>query len=229
MKDEFISMKRTARLAGLLYLVLALAGAYGIMYVSTQLFVKDDALATANNIRAHEFLLRTGIVSHLLSATVFLFMVLTLYRLLKSVNEHRARVMVALVVVQVPIIFIIEALRFTALRILTNDSSAPVVLPAPDTAMLLLKIHRYGIEIVEIFWGLWLIPFGQLVYRSVFIPRLLGILLVIAGFGYVVDSCASLLLPSHRVFTRLPAFAFSAIGEISAILWLLIKGVKEDR
>ncbi len=91
------------------------------MYVSSQTVVRVDAVATANNILANEFLFRTGIVIHLISVTLFLFLVLVLCRLLKQVNEHQAKLMVALVIVQIPIVFIIETCRITALMILKGE------------------------------------------------------------------------------------------------------------
>ena len=230
MKQTVDSLKKTARLTGLLYLFLAITGAYSIMYVPSQTIVRGDAVATANNILANEFLFRTGIVIHLISVTLFLFLVLVLYRLLKQVNEHQAKLMVALVIVQVPIVFLIETCRITSLLILKGE-----VLKALDTeqlqdlAFLFLKVHGYGISTVEIFWGLWLIPLGQLVYKSGFIPRVFGVLLIIAGIGYIIDSFTFMLFPGIRVFTRQPAFIFSAIGEVSMILWLLIKGTKAQK
>lgn len=137
--------------------------------------------------------------------------------------------MVALVVVQVPLVFLIEICRFTSLMILKGEAFKTL---APgevqDFAMLFLKVHGYGIQIVEIFWGLWLIPFGQLVYKSSFIPRILGILLILAGVGYTLDSFTFMLFPKYREFTQIIAFTFSGIGELSIILWLLIKGVKKN-
>ena len=230
MEGNNTSRKNTARLAGLLYLILAIAGFYGLMYVSRQIIVRGEAVATANNILANEFLFRTGIVIHLISATTFLFMGFVLYKLLKQVNEHEAKLMVALVVVQIPIVFILETCKITSLMILKGEvlkSLEPEQLQ--NLAFLFLKIHGYGIMTLEIFFGLWLFPFALLVYKSGFIPQILGVLLFIAGIGYTIDSLTSMLFPDYRTFTRIPAFTFSALGEISTILWLLIKGVKVQK
>jgi hypothetical protein len=229
MGEKVTSPKHSARLAGLLYLILGITGGYGIMYVPSQIIVRGNAAATTNNILANEFLFRTGIVSLLISSIIFVFLVLVLYRLLKQVNEHQAKLMVALVLVQVPIGFMIETFNITSLMIIKGEIMKAL---EPDErqnlAMLFLNIHRYAMITLEVFWGLWLIPFGQLVYKSGFIPRILGILLIIAGIGYTIDSLTFILFPNYRNLTSLPASIFSAIGEISTILWLLIKGVISD-
>jgi len=227
MEENITLVKKTARLAGLLYFILAITGFYAIMYVPKQIMVKGDAAATAHNILANEFLFRTGIVSNLVSVTTFLFLAFVLYRLFKQVSERQAKALVALVIVQVPIVFVIETCKITSLMILKGEALktfAPEQLQ--DLSMLFLKIHTYGIQTVEIFWGLWLIPFGQLVYKSGFIPRVLGILLIVAGIGYTIDSLTFVLFPNYRQFTQPIALTFSGLGELSIILWLLIKGIK---
>ena len=227
MEEKNISLKKTARLAGLLYFILAITGFYGLMYVSLKTIVKGNAVATANKIISNEFLFRTGIVAQLISVTTFLFLALVLYRLFKQVDAHKARLLVALVAVQVPIVYILETCRFTSLMILKGEILKTIAPEqSPDFAMLLLKIYGYGIMTLEMFFGLWLIPFGQLVYKSKFIPRLFGILLLIAGAGYLIDSLTSMLFPGYRSYTMPVAFTFSGIGELSMILWLLIKGIK---
>lgn len=230
MEQTIDSLKKTARLAGFLYLIMGLTAFYGIMYVPKQIIVQGDAAATANNILANELLFRTGIAGHLISVTLFLCLAFVLYRLFKQVNEHLAKLMIALVIVQVPIVFIIETFRITSLLILKGEVLKvlePVHLQ--NLAFLFLKVHGYGIMTLEIFMGLWLLPFGQLVYKSGFIPRILGVLLIIAGISYTIDSFTFILFPNYRVFTQLPALTFSGIGEISILLWLLIKGVKVQK
>ena len=228
MGENVTSLKRLARLAGLLYLILGVSAAYGIMYVSSQILIPEDSAATINNIRSKETLFRTGIVSHLISTITLLFLALVLYRILKAVDTNKAKLMVALVVVQVPVVFVIEILRISALMISKGETLKPLGSEQLHNLSIgFIKTHSYGIMILEIFWGLWLIPFGQLIQKSSIIPRLLGTLLIIAGLGYIIDSLTFILFPSFRVVTKFPALAFSAIGEVTTILWLLIKGVKE--
>ena len=230
MEEKIPSLKKTARLAGLLYFILAITGFYGIMYVPSKTIVKGDAVATANNILSNEFLFRTSIVTQLISVTTFLFLAMVLYRLFKQVDAHKAKLLVALVAVQVPIVYILETCRYTSLMILKGEVFKTMAAEQlPDFAMLLLKIHGYGIMTLEIFFGLWLIPFGQLVYKSNFIPRLFGVLLLIAGVGYMIDSLTFMLYPGYRSYTMPVAFTFSGIGELSIMLWLLIKGVRNKK
>jgi hypothetical protein len=130
--------------------------------------------------------------------------------------------------VQVPIIFLLETFDISSLMMLKGEAFKTATLPhLQEISQLFLKIRGYGLMIVEIFWGLWLIPFGLLVYKSVFIPRVLGVLLILAGIGYTVDSLTFILFPIFRVFTQPAAFLFSGLGEGSTILWLLIMGAKD--
>ena len=223
------SLKNTARLAGLLYLLLIITGAYCVMYVPSQITGRGDAVTTAKNILSNEFLFRTGIISDLISNTIWVFLVMVLYRLFKQVNERQAKLLVALVIVQIPAVFIMEAFNITSLMIFKGEILKTFELSQRlDLAMSFLKINDYGTLTLEMFWGLWLIPFGLLVYKSGFIPRILGILLFIAGIAYMIDSFISLLFPVYHTSVNQPILLFVGIGEISIMLWLLIKGVKNN-
>ncbi len=216
-------IKRTARLAGSLYLAGTPFSIFGIMYVPSVLVVPGDAGATARNIMASEWLLRSGTVSHLVAELILLFLVLTLYQLLKPVNKSQAALMVALVLVSVPIGFGSEINRLAALRLL---SGAAYLEPLGSVqihaqAMLALDIWGTGILLTRAFWGLWLFPLGYLIIRSRFLPRLLGILVIIAGGGHVFDVVLAILLPS----VELTISQFTFVGEVALLLWLLIKGV----
>ena len=227
MENKVNSLRKTAKIAGLLYLILVITGVYSIMYVSSQIIVQGDVITTAKNILAKEFLFRTGIINDLISNTIFVLLVLVLYRMFKQVNEHQAKLMVAFVIVQVPAVFIMEALNITSLMIFKGEILQTFELnQKQDLAMLFLKINDNGTLTMEMFWGLWLLPFGLLVYKSRFIPRIFGILLVIAGISYIVDSFVSLLFPTYSTFVNQPTLLLVAIGEISITLWFLIKGVK---
>ncbi len=223
------SLKKTARLAGLLYLLLIITGVYSIMYVSSQIIAQGDAVTTAKNILAKEFLFRTGLINDFISNTIFVLLVLVLYRLFKQVNENQAKLMVALVVVQIPAVFIMGALNITSLMIFKGEILQTFALnQRQDLAMLFLKINDYGMVALEVFWGLWLIPFGKLVYKSGFIPRIFGILLIIAGIAYVIDSFTFFLFPSYREYLNQPTLLIVVIGEISITIWFLIKGVNNN-
>ena len=221
------SLKNTARIAGLLYLLLVISGVFGIMYIPSQIIVPGDSVTTANNIISNELLFRTGVLNDIISNTIFLFLVLVLYRLFKQVNENQAKLMFALVIVQIPFVFFMEAFNVASLMILKGEILKTFELSQrQDFAMLFLKINDYGTLPLEMFWGLWLLPFGLLVYKSDFIPRIFGILLFIAGIAYMIDSTIGILLPNYSSFVKYPTILLAAVGEISITLWLLIKGVK---
>ena len=228
MEQTITSLKKTARLAGFLYLIMGLTGFYTLMYVPSQITVKGDTTATIHNILSHEFLFRTAIASTLISGVLSIYMAMVLYKLFKQVNALQARLLVAFVIAPVPISFAIETFRIAALMIFKGELLKTLEpAQAQDVAMLFLKMYSYGTVVWEIFMGFWLIPFGILVYRSKFILRIIGVLLFIAGIGYTVDSLTFILFPEYLKFTKLTAYTLSGIGEVSIMLWLLIIGVKD--
>lgn len=223
------STKKTARVAGILYLFQVLTAAFSLTYVPSKLIVRGNATATADNILASPLLYRTGIVSNLISSTIFIFLALTLYRLLKGVNQRHAALMVILVLVQVPITFLNVLNEMAALTLLRGADFLSVLDESQRNglAMLFLHLHEQGIIAAQIFWGLWLFPFGLLVYRSEFLPRILGAWLIINGVAYLALSFTGLLLPQFytAVFnSALPA----ALGQMVMMLWLLIVGAKDQ-
>lgn len=229
MDNRMFTLKKTARFAGLMYLIVIITGVYIIMYLPSIISITGDAATVANNILSHEFLFRTGIIGDFISNTFFILLVLALYRLLEQINRHWAKLMVTLVVVQIPTVFFIEAFNITSLMIFKGELLKSLELgERHDIAMLFLNIGNYCALSLEIFWGLWLLPFGMLVFKSQFIPRIFGILLIIAGMAYIIDSVVAMLFPSFSSFLNIPTLFLVAVGEISITLWLLIKGVKNN-
>jgi len=221
------AIKKQARVAGLLYLLTCLPAPFGLIYVPGALIVPGDATATANHVRASETLLRLGIASELISAAGFIFVVFALYRLFKDVDKQLALLMVTLFVVSVPISFL-NVLNDIAALILAGGAdflSAFGKGQLDALVLLFLRLHNQGLIVAQIFWGLWLFPFGILVMRSGFIPRLLGVLVMIAGCAYPLSSFTSILLPqyAHLVSQYSTILEF---GELPIILWLLIWGAK---
>ena len=219
--------KETARIAGLLYLFLALTGVFSLIYVPSALFVFGDATATADNITSSDLLFRTGILSGLISNVIFVFLVLALYRLLKDINHQQAVLMVTLVVISVATSFANTFSQIAALIVLSDaDFLSGFEKPQLDAAAyVFLRLHSQGLQIIQVFWGLWLFPFGLLVYKSRFIPKILGVLLVIAGFGYLLSSFTFLILPQYNAAIS-PLFTVLEVGELPIIFWLLIVGAK---
>jgi len=223
------STKKTARIAGMLYLVNAVTGFFGIIYVPGRLIVSGNATATANNILASERLFRLGIASELICAVEFVFLFWILYRLLGGVNKTHASLMVILGLVFVPIMVVNTLTEVGALMLLHSADFLSVFdkRQLNALAMLFLDLHRYGYVVGWIF-GLFHFHFGVLVFRSGFLPRILGVLLIAACFGYLADSLTPLLLPAYANLVSRFASIPLTLGEPTIILWLLIMGAKDQ-
>jgi hypothetical protein len=231
MEEQRDSIKKTARLSGILYLLMGITSAFGLLYVPSKIIIAGNAAATAKNIIASESLFRIGIASTLIGQVIFIFLVLALYHLFKSVNKTHARLMVILVAVAVPTAFLNTLNQIGALIVLGGADYLKVFeqYRLNALAMIFLDLYNQGIVIVGIFWGLWLFPFGVLVFKSGFLPRILGILLIINCFSYLVDSFTFLLIPGcHDIVSKF-TMAPNCIGEFSIILWFLIMGAKEPK
>jgi hypothetical protein len=207
---------------------MALIGSIGIMLVPAQIIVSGDATATAANIVAHELLLRVGIVSSLICQVCFVWLVLALNRLFEGVHDTYAKLMVSLVIAAAPIAIVNELFNVAALEFGTGAAYASAIPEDQRNALALafLNVHQHGIAIAGIFWGLWLFPFGVLVIRSGFIPKVLGVLLIAGCFSYLIDSTIALMAPQHRSAVSGILMLPLALGEFATILWLLIKGVR---
>jgi hypothetical protein len=200
-------------------------GFFSFVYVPSALVVRGDAAATSRNIVTSEWLFRAGTVSHLISQIIVVFLVLALYRLLKPVNRDRAVVMIVLALLCVPISFLTEVNNLAALRLLSGaEDGAFTSIQLHAQAMLFLDMHRTGVLVAQVFWGLWMLPLSSLVFRSGFLPSWLGIPVLIAAAGYLVDSGTQLLFPGRATISQ-----FTAFGELLLPLWLLIKGVNVER
>jgi hypothetical protein len=228
-REDMNSTKKTARIAGLLYLVNGITGFFGIVYVPSRLIVSGNAAATANNILSSERLLRLGIVSELICAAEYVFLLWVLYRLLSGVNQTHATLMVILGLAFIPIMCVNVVNEIAALTLVRGADLLPVFdqRQREAMAMLFLDLHRYGYIVGWIF-GLWCFPFGLLVYKSGFLPRILGVLLIAAGVGYLADSLTPLLLPDYaNIVGRLMSIPLT-LGEPATTLWLLIRGAKDQ-
>lgn len=221
------STRKTARIAGFLYLLLALTGAFSILYVPSALVVFGDAAATAENIASSQLLFRAGILSGIVSHVVFVLLVLVLYHLLREISRKQAMLMVALVVISVATGFVNTINQLGALIALSGAEFLSVFEePELDAlAYLFIRLHSHGIQIIQIFWGLWLFPFGLLVYQSRFIPKILGVLVIVAGVGYLLGTITFLILPQYQS-TLSMLITLLEMGELPIILWLLIVGAK---
>ncbi len=224
--------KKIARIAGSLYLFLVVTGIFNLKYVPEKINVAGNAAATVHNIIAHESLYRWGIAVGLISYIGFLLLPLVLYQLFKGVNEIHAKLMVTFAVVSVPMSFINLANKFAILSLVSGTNYLKVFSNEELQAQVMSynSLYNHGNLIAMIFWGLWLFPFGYLVFKSGFLPKILGVFLMIGCFGYLITVFGNTLFPNYYDFgissyVLLPG----SIGELGTCLWLLIMGAKEPK
>jgi hypothetical protein len=224
------STSKNARIAGFLYLLIVIVAPLRLMYIPKTLFVHGNATATADNIAAHETLFRLGIAGDLFCGTILIFLVLALYRLFRGLDQNLAVLVVILGGVLPAAINFFTVLNDAAALILVRGADFLSVFDKPQRdalAMLFLRMHAQEMLAAELLWGLWLIPLGILVYRSRFLPRFLGVWLIVNGFGYLANSFTGLLLQNYQ--NAVGDFTFPALtGEVAFMLWLLLKGAKEQ-
>ncbi|SRX76014.1 DUF4386 domain-containing protein [Aequorivita antarctica] len=226
-----ISNKKTARIAGLLYLGVVLSGIFSLMYVPSQIIDYNSPLQTYLNLFSFELLYRLGIISGLLCYTFFLFLPLVLYKLFKPVDENYAKSMVILAIISVPMYFLNVQNEFTVLSLLDVSTNTYGFSSAQIQSQVMLYLDQYdnGMRMIHIFSGLWLFPFGYLVFKSGFLPKILGVLLMLGCFGYLINFIGHTISPQYAnmgisSYISLPA----SIGEIGICLWLLIMGAKNS-
>lgn len=221
------SRNKTARLAGILYLILVISGIITLVYIPSKLVVWDNASKTIENITNSELLFRFGIVSGIITFLAFLILPLALYKLLHPVNKVYAQLMVLFALVSIPISFVNILNKFSVLTLINKAEYLQRMgdIALQNSVMLHLDKYNDGVEISQVFWGLWLFPFGYLVYRSGFLPKLLGVLLMTGCFGYLITFFAGFLYSDFYKTNLSDIVGIPAsVGEIGICLWLLIMG-----
>ncbi|MGO8969033.1 MAG: DUF4386 domain-containing protein [Myxococcaceae bacterium] len=220
--------RNPGRVAGLWYLLLIVIGPLRLIYIPSKLFVSGNASATANNIAAHEWLFRFGIVGDLMGAVILIFLVLAFYRLFKGVDQNLAVMVVIFGGVMPATINIVNTVSDAGALMVIRGGEFLSAFDQPQRdalAMLFLRLHGHQNTAAEMLWGVWLFPLGVLVYRSRFLPRFLGVWLIVGGLAYVVLSLTGELMPQYQE----KVFAYSqpaSLGELAVMLWLVIKGAK---
>lgn len=223
------SPKRLARTAGLFYLLVAILGGWAHGYVRAMVYVPGDATTTAQNVMENTSLLRLSFVADLTQATLMLFVVMALYRLLQHVDKDVARAMVMFVVVSVTITCLNMVFQLGALLVVDDPGYVSAFGAEGSSALvlLLLDLQHYGHLIAQIFFGLWLFPLGLLAYRSRMFPRPIGVLLMAGTVAYLADVLLQFLAPDIADMISAPVLIPVVIlAEVSMLTYLLIKGVK---
>ena len=219
--------KRLARIAGALYLLVAITAPLGLIVVPSRLVVAGDAAATAALVAGHDALLRMGMASELFHQAVEVFMVLVLYNLFKPVNRTLAQQMLVLGLVPIPMVFINVLGEVAAATV----ASGPAWLSAFDKpqldalVLLFMQLHAQGLQLAAVFWGLWLLPLGLLMLRCGFVPKVFGWAAIASSLGYVLGSFTSLIAPGLASTLATPVFVLE-LGEPMMILWLALVGAR---
>ena len=222
------SPKRLARIAGVLYLLVGIFAGFAQGFVYPKIYAAGDAATTARNLLANSGLVRMGVVADLFQATVWVFLAMALWRLLRHVDTNAASAMVILVAIGASITCLNMVFQFAGLRVATDASYLAAFGIAGSNALvlLLLDTQHYGYLIAQIFFGLWLVPLGYLAYRSGMFPKPLAVVLIVGGACYLLDVLARFLVPDvgERIHTYVSIPP--TIGEIWMVGYLLVIGVK---
>jgi hypothetical protein len=226
-RQKMNSINKTARMAGFFYFMYFVTSIIANMFGR---FVFVDASATVNHIMAHESQFRIGFVISLFSIVFFLLAAWYLYVLLKPVNKNIALLFLLLNLGGFAIWYFSTLNLFASLLLLSGADYLKVFQPdqLQAQAMLFINLRKNGAIIAQIPYGIWLFPLGYLVIKSNFLPKILGILLIADGFGLLIFVCQRFIWPSYEIISY-PCLVVSFIAEISLSLWLLIKGVKEQK
>lgn len=217
--------KKAARIAGLIYLSMILTAPFAMLYVPNKLIVSGNATATADNILAHETMFRLSIFGDLIGQVIFICLGVAFYRLLRDVNKTWAMLLVSLVLVSSAVCFL-NVINDIAALILFRGGEFLTVFDKPQRdalGMFFLRLYNYGQFFAEIFWGLWLFPLGLLIYRSGFMPRVVGGWLMLNCFGWLALSFTALFFRENynAMFGYMQPLLF---GEMALMLYLLIRG-----
>jgi Domain of unknown function (DUF4386) len=220
-------IRRIARRTGLLYFVAAMLASLGYFYFRPRFVVSGDAAATARNILANEQLYRVGILIDVVGQILFIVVVLSLYRLFEEVDRPQARLMVALIGTSIAAQFAGFALNVAPLMLLSGEGSLSAF-NGPQLEALAyaaLTLNEKLVELLTSIWGLWLFPFAALTMKSGFLPKFLGVLLILSGVAYVVSCVTAIVFPAGVDTVAKLTFPFF-FGELIVILWLAFIGAK---
>jgi hypothetical protein len=226
-----MSPQRYARIGGALYLFIIVSGIFAEAFVRSKLIAPTDAVATASNIMAHEFLFRIGHAGELMHLTCDVAVAMILYVLLRPVDRNLALLAAFLRLVMVAIYAITGLTSYAALRLLEGADYLQTFQPDQlhSFALLAMKLHGDGYSIALVFFGFACLVLGYLLFRASYFPKFLGVLMLVAGLGYLTNSFAHFLNPAFAAMlfpaVLMPAF----VAELSLALWLIVKGVDSTK
>ena len=223
-------VRNPGRVAGLWYLLLIIIGPLRLMYIPNKLFDYDNPAITVSNIAAHQLLFGLGIVIDVVGALVLVFLTLAFYRLFVEVNRGLAvQVVIFGGIMPALLYFVGVACDLAALMVARGSASLSAFDPPQRDAIavLFLRLRDQQNTAAMVLWGIWLIPLAILIYRSRFLPRFLGVWLILNGAAWISLSVTRVLWPLYG--GRVYAISQPAIlGEIALMLWLLIRGANPE-
>lgn len=224
------SRKSCARRVGVLYLLACIGAPFALLYIPRRLFVAGDASATADRIHELATMMRMGLAVELWSCVLIIFVAIALYRLFEDVDRRLAAVTAVLMWVAVPIQLVTLVFTIASLTLTTSDTYLQAFSKEQVDALayLFFRLHARGLEVAQVFWGLWLFPWGVLAIRSGFIPRWIGAAELLAGFGYVLASAVAIVAP-QAAGAVIPFAMALGVGELPMSVWLLIWGARDQR
>jgi Domain of unknown function (DUF4386) len=217
-----------ARIGEILYLFIIVAALFGEEFVRDRLIVLGDAAATANNILGSETLFRVGLAGEMLTCVCDVALAMILYVLLKPVSKNLALLAAFFRLTFVGIYGVAKLFEIAALVVLGRADYLKAFEPRQSHALayLSLRVHAYGYGVSLLFFGFCCVLFGYLIHKSGYLPRIIGVLLVIGGLGYVVFSLAQMLAPAFAARLLFPWILLPAFfAELGLCLWLIVKGV----
>lgn len=224
------SPRPVARLAGLAYLVCVLTGLFAEIGVRGALIVYTDAGATARNILASESLYRLGFAADIVGGLAYLVVTVLLYELLNPVSRTLSLLAASFSLVGIAVGALATLGHLAPLLILKDAYMAPFgAAQAQAMALLALKLHARAYWIALVFFGCYELVLGYLIYKSTFMPRILGVVVALAGAAFLFNSFALFLSPAVGNAINPFMLALDGIGEISLTLWLLAFGVDEAK
>lgn len=223
------SRKKTARLAGIYYLFNVILSIYYMEYVPGEIMVWGNPEATMNNFLENEILFRIAILVGIAVHISFILLPITLYKLLSHINKHYALMMVIFALISVPISFGLLLDQYELMELFNDYTVLGIEQKQAVNAEVLSAFEKLynGFFLCQTFWGLWLFPFGYLVFKSGFLPKFLGVALMLGCITYLLDIIGGTLFKDYYEYinTRILIIP-AAIGEIGMCLWLLTIGVK---
>jgi hypothetical protein len=219
-----------ARLAGLLYLIVILGGLFAEIFVRGRLVVYGDTAATAHNIMTHELLYRLGFSAEVFYCACNIPLIIIFYYLFRVVNKGITLLVVFFSIVGTAIESVSLLCHYAPLVLLGGGHNLSVFTTEQlqGWSYLSIQLFEYGFAITLVFFGFYCFAIGYLIFKSTFLPRIIGVLMAMEGLFYLINSFANFLAPEFapRVF---PFLAVSAVAEISLCLWLLLFGVNVQK